>query len=185
MRPFKINAYAIDKNTIQNKAQKRTQAIIDAYDKRIKDKINVNILKLNLIQQKKELLAQLQENPEAENMVIDINLALTDIENTLKNYISLDEDERESINKYFRYSYKDIQEVLIHKVVNGYIENNRLRQLFNKAFEEKLITDKPVYYIDWIEGQDQPSFDLVLYRRFRMVYKIKIYDISADNCRIW
>ena len=75
--------------------------------------------------------------------------------------LDLSEEENKDIEKYYKYSYRDIQELMSLKLVNGYIENNRLKTLFNKAFEEKLITDKPVYYIDWLDGQEQPAFELV------------------------
>jgi hypothetical protein len=47
------------------------------------------------------------------------------------------------------------------KMTNTPAKRNRLRTLFNKAFEEKLVTDKPVYYVDWLEGQEEPAFQLV------------------------
>lgn len=170
MRPFKINAYAIDRDTLEQKSRKKIKDVLDLENKKINNKLDAIYMNLYMVQQKKEMLQQLEQYPEYESMVMQINIALNNLQEDINRSISLTEEEKEYIEKYYRYTYKDIQEVLVHKLVNAYIENNRLRQLFNKAFEEKLITDKPIYYIDWIDGQDQPVFELVRPEYFEYQY---------------
>ncbi len=161
MRPFKVNTYAIDRDAIQRKSEERVKKVIDSFDMRVQNKIMSIQLKQQLIAKKQELLQQYAEIPEAEQMIMQINMSLSALQESLSTELNLNNEERKKINKYYRYSYRDIQEIMSLKLINGYIENNRLRTLFNKAFEEKLITDKPVYYIDWLKGHEQPSFELV------------------------
>jgi len=161
MRPFKINTYAIDRDSVERKSKEMTDQIISSFSERIDNRIMAMRMQQQMIAQKQELIAQQEEIPGSEEMIMQLNMMLGKMQEEIALELDLSEEENKDIEKYYKYSYRDIQELMSLKLVNGYIENNRLKTLFNKAFEEKLITDKPVYYIDWLDGQEQPAFELV------------------------
>ena len=161
MRPFKVNAYAIDRGSINRKNNQKTKDIIDVFNERITNRIMAIQMQQQLLAQKQELFQQYEQVPEAEQMLIQVNMMLGKMQEEIARELNLSDEERKKISKYYKFSYRDMQEVIALKLIQGYIENNRLRTLFNKGFEEKLITDKPVYYVDWLKGQSQPNFELV------------------------
>ena len=161
MRPFKINTYAIDRDSVERKSKEMTDQIVSSFKERVDNRIMAMQMQQQMLAQKQELIAQQEEIPGSEEMIMQLNMMLGKMQEEIALELDLSQEESKDIEKYYKYSYRDIQEVMSLKLVNGYIENNRLKTLFNKAFEEKLITDKPVYYIDWLDGQEQPAFELV------------------------
>ena len=161
MRPFKVNTYAIDRDSIERKSDKKTKDIINAFHERITNRITAIQMQQQLLEQKRQLFQQYEQVPGAEQMITQLNMMINKMQEEISRELSLSNDEKNKIDKYYKYSYRDMQEIMSLKLINGYIQNNRLRTLFNKGFEEKLITDKPVYYVDWLPGQSQPQFDLI------------------------
>ena len=161
MRPFKVRTFAVDRGAVDRKSKARAKEVIDIFNQRITERINAIELQRQLIEQKRQVMAQYEEIPEAQEMVMQMNMMLANLQQQIDRELSLEKEEFDKINKYYKYSHRDIQEIFALKLVNSYIENNRLRTVFNQAFEEKLVTDKPVYYVDYIKGNPEPIFELV------------------------
>jgi len=182
LRPLKLRAFAIDKENIDNKINAKTNEIINKYSIKSRQKLNAYNLQQEALMYQAQLIQQQMQNPELQsnlelqNMIKLVEQELESINFILQQNIEISQKELDAINKFYKYNYKDFQEQISEKILNNYVVNNNLKGLFNKAFEEKLITDKPIYYVDFVQGMKQPVTELV-----RPEYLDYQYSENTDN----
>ena len=72
MRPFKINTYAIDRDSVERKSKEMTDQIISSFSERIDNRIMAMRMQQQMIAQKQELIAQQEEIPGSEEMIMQL-----------------------------------------------------------------------------------------------------------------
>jgi len=170
MRPLLIRSYGIDKGSIERKQKAKTEEIISKYSSRVRQKIAAIESQRQLIAAREQLLQENADVPELQELIQAIQRELDYAKEIIERNLDLSQKEYSDIEKYFKYSYKDFQEIIAQKLVQSFIQNNRIRTLLNKAFEEKMITDNPIYYIDFVPGNKEPTWEMVRPEYFEHQY---------------
>ena len=60
----------------------------------------------------------------------------------------------EKLEKYMKYDYKDMIEEIMEKGMKYLIEKYNIKDKFTSGFEDKMVTDKEIYHVDW-NGMDE------------------------------
>lgn len=157
-RPFNYRVFTIDSNSINDKNQKRFQKIVATMAAN-KKKVSLAYAEaLQNIEQMKAQLNQARQQAAQEGTQIDpqteMNLRAAERELEMGKFaISheslISEKELEDINIYFKYKYKDFLEIMAEKGIKYLMATQGLKDTFNRGFEDKLVTDKEIYYVDW------------------------------------
>jgi hypothetical protein len=82
----------------------------------------------------------------------------------------------EELDKYMKYGYKDLVETIMDKGMRYLIEKYSIKDKFTSGFEDKMVTDKEIYFVDW-NGQDEDP-------EFRKVDILNFY-YSGDDETEW
>lgn len=157
-RPFNYRVFTIDSNSVNDKNQKRFQKIVATMAAN-KKKVSLAYAEaLQNIEQMKAQLVQARQQAAQEGTQIDPqtekNLRAAERELEMGKFaISheslISEKELEDINIYFKYKYKDFLEIMAEKGIKYLMATQGLKDTFNRGFEDKLVTDKEIYYVDW------------------------------------
>jgi hypothetical protein len=157
-RPFNYRVFTIDSNSINDKSQKRFEKIISAMSAN-KQKVSLAYAEaLRGIEEMKAQLNAARQQAAQQGTQIDpqteMNLRAAERELEMGKFaISheslISEKELEEINVYFKYKYKDFLEIMAEKGIKYLMATQGLKDTFNRGFEDKLVTDKEIYYVDW------------------------------------
>lgn len=159
-RPFNYRVFTIDSNSINDKNQKRFEKIVATMSAN-KKKVSMQYAEaLRGIEEMKAQINAARQQAAQEGTQIDPqmeqNLRVAERELEMGKYVIsheslISEKELEDINLYFKYKYKDFLEIMAEKGIKYLMATQHLKDTFNRGFEDKLITDKEIYYVDWEE----------------------------------
>lgn len=162
-RPFSFRVFSIDSNSINDKNQKRFEKVVATMAAN-KKKVSLAYAEaLGNIEQMKSQLQQARQKAAEEGTQIDpqteMNLRAAERELEMGKFaISheslINEKELEEINTYFKYRYKDFLEIMAEKGIKFLMATQSLKDTFNRGFEDKMVTDKEIYYVDWEESMN-------------------------------
>jgi len=161
-RPFNWRVYTVDSHSINDKNEARYKAIIS--------KASVNKKQMSLQyqdaleqlsqveQQVAQIQQQAQESGEQIPPEIQMQLKKAQQEAQIGKYVInehnlINEDDLKSVETYFKYKYQDFLEIIAERGIKYMVANYHLKDEFSKGFEDKLCTDKEIYYVDFEEGQ--------------------------------
>ena len=173
-RPLNFRVYTCDTTSLQSKEDYK----IKGYMKLIKNKLDEKRLfvksKMKELQQAQQLIAQAeqkaaqqqaeQQQGQAENAIMppppevpdkikgEIELAMS--QTSMDGMIN--QTDIDSIDKYFKYDYRDLLEQVTEKGLKYLITHYGLRDQFSLAFEDKLCTDKEIFHVDYHPGDPDP-----------------------------
>ncbi len=86
-------------------------------------------------------------------------------------------EELEKLADYFQYEYQDKREVRANRVLNHYIKELEINQLFNKGFEDAYTVGEELYYCDIVGGEPYiEKLDPMKVRIIRSGYSHQIED---------
>ena len=162
-RPFNFRVYSIDSNSINDKNQKRFEKVVGTMAAN-KKKVSLAYSEaLQNIEQMKSQLNQARQQAAQEGTQIDpeteknLRAAERELEMgkfTISHESLISEKELEDINVYFKYKYKDFLEIMAEKGIKFLMATQGLKDTFNRGFEDKIVTDKEIYYVDWEESMN-------------------------------
>ncbi len=169
-RPFVSSVKVADNDSIEEKFKNKFTAMIKRVEMKIQThKMAFEVQYKQLLQKEeqiKEMLNQEPQNQEQAEQIMQLRQQLPAIETqiqTLKDEfqrrIILSDDEIRKVREYLDYEYKEVKELLAQKGMI-YIRNfyNLQRKRVN-YFQDKIVTGKGYYYVDFIDGSDQLIFD--------------------------
>lgn len=165
-RPFNWRVYTIDEKSIDDKNEKRFQAVIAkmasnmkqrsmAYEQAL-DQISLIEEQLNMARQQ----AQEQGVPVPPEMEMQLRAAQRELDMgkfMLNQENVLNEEDVQDITKHFKLKYKDFMEIMAEKGIKYLIATQSLKDTFNLGFEDKLVVDKEYYYVDWESTMNNPD----------------------------
>lgn len=64
----------------------------------------------------------------------------------------------EELEKYMKYDFKDMVETIMDKGMRYLIEKYSIKDIFTSGFEDKMVTDKEIYFVDWNGLDEDPEF---------------------------
>lgn len=157
-RPFNYRVFTIDSNSVNDKNQKRFQKIVAtmaankkkvslAYSEALQ---NIEQMKAQLMQARQQAAQEgTQIDPQTEKNLRAAERELEMGKFAISHESLISEKELEEINTYFKYKYKDFLEIMAEKGIKYLMATQGLKDTFNRGFEDKLVTDKEIYYVDW------------------------------------
>ena len=94
---------------------------------------------------------QAQPDPNAE-MMMQLQSEKVKLESIFSN------KDIEEIEKFMRYDYKDLSEIVINKGMLYLMEYYDIKDKFTEGFKTQLKTDKEIYFVDWDGADEDPIF---------------------------
>lgn len=64
----------------------------------------------------------------------------------------------DTLEKYMKYDFKDMVETIMDKGMRYLIEKYSIKDKFTSGFEDKMVTDKEIYFVDWNGLDEDPEF---------------------------
>ena len=191
-RALNFRVFTCDTTSLQSKEDYK----VSQYMKLIKNKLDEKRLgvqaKMKELAQAQQLIAQVEqkaaqqqeeENPDSQNTVQapppEVPQKLKDEIEMAMSQSAIDQMITQTdlieVDKYLKYNYKDLLEVVTERGLKYLITKYNLRDLFSLAFEDKLCTDKEIFHVDWTPGDPDPLV--------RKVNPLSFYYSSDDEAQ--
>ena len=165
-RPFNFRCYTIDTESVS----KKNQAKMDAYLKKMgENKKKISMAYQTALEQFdvfEQQISQARQQAQAEGKPMDPQMEMQLKQMSKEIEIGrfmvttdnlLNEKDVEEIEKHFKYNYQEFLEVLSEKGIKYCMSTQKLKFVFNRGFEDKLVVDKEYYNVEWTEGKKDPS----------------------------
>ncbi len=121
-------------------------------------------------------------NPEGVSEIEDVKkeALLTEIQQAIINNVNSEEEfnkEMESINEYYTYDWQDMREIRANALLDHYIKELSIPNIFNDGFMDALAVGEEIYQCDIVGGEPTLSrINPLKIRIFRSGYSNKIED---------
>ncbi len=156
-REIKFRAYTIDKKGLARKHKSH----VDKHLKSFNDKLFQRQVAIMQVQQMKSMLQQMmgeyQQVEGGENIIMQLQSEIMVIDQELMKELMLTKEEQSVINDFFKYSFKDSFEMMTESALHEFIDRKQLLKMKNRQFEEQMITDEPIYYVNYDYGTGEPT----------------------------
>jgi len=134
---------------------------------------NIYKLQSQIEQLKQALQREPQNEKEFESMrMMEMQLPYMEIEinhliEVIKAEDSIDEKQIEQLQRYYRYSHKDIEEERAQKLMIKLRRDLNIKGKSGNNFISHIVTGKQYYYVDYIQGEKWPRMDNVSSTKIR------------------
>jgi len=177
-RPFVFSISSVDEGSVKKKSQQRIMAAMNDITMLIRQKHYGNITNIYKLQSQIEQLKQaLQREPQNEKefesmRMMEMQLPYMEIEinhliEVIKAEDSIDEKQIEQLQRYYRYSHKDIEEERAQKLMIKLRRDLNIKGKSGNNFISHIVTGKQYYYVDYIQGEKWPRMDNVSSTKIR------------------
>lgn len=160
-RPVVTKVIGMTDEIVGKKLENIKNDILDKQLQKIKQNQLINATNQALLQMQQQMMQQAAQDPQAQQMIIQMQVELEHLQNLLQNDIVITNEEVRRIREYYQYSHKEFEENLCSQALEEFIDSKRLRHLMNNFFEEMMITGEPVWYCDWEPGLTEPEVRLI------------------------
>jgi hypothetical protein len=168
-RPFSYRVFSIDHQALQRKETMQMQMLFG----KIKDNFVARNLQIQEAMQQiqqaqqqqmqaEQQAQQPQEGQEQQPQVQPLDpqqkqmLELQAQKIKLQSIFS--KKDLDEIDKFMKYEYRDLSEIVIQKGMQYLIEYYDIKDKFTEGFKTQLKTDKEVYFVDWNGEDEDPIF---------------------------
>jgi hypothetical protein len=171
-RPLNFRVFTCDTMSLQSKEDLK----VKRYMKLVKTSLDSKRLEIQglmqqyseaqaLIQQAEQAAAQDQQErmvegqispppPRAPQEIKDqLELAMSDA--AMEQLINA--NDIVAVDKFFKYDYKDFLEQTTEQGLKYIIQKYGIKDIMSLGFEDKLVTDKEIYFVDYAEGDEDPK----------------------------
>ena len=170
LQPYNFYAFTIDKESISNKENAKIKEYLDKIRFKIQRKYDKLTEQLMQIQEKEqEFMQMIQKKPESQEELAKLQ-QLKEVKVKVLNSFSImkreiqrealfSKEEIDKIEKYYKYDYRDLVEEVTQKGLEVLKRKLDIKLKSKKAFTDKMITGKPLYFVDWEEGNDYATYE--------------------------
>jgi hypothetical protein len=171
-RPFNFRVYTVDMDSIKSKEDARYQEFLGSINSKLFEHQQMIKQMQTQIQKKQQEIQQAQQggsqggqqggnqqqgpSPEEQQQLDQMMQQLEAMLQPLSSNQAITQKEVEEIDIKFRYKYRDILENISQKGLKYLIAKYNIRDIFNNGFEDKLVTDKEIYYVNYHPGDSDP-----------------------------
>jgi hypothetical protein len=160
-RPVVTKVIGMTDEIVGKKLDNIKNDVLDKQLQKIKQKQLINATSQALLQMQQQMMQQAAQDPQAQQMIIQMQVELEHLQTLLQNDIVITSEEVKRIREYYQYSHKEFEENLCSQALEEFVDSKRLRHLMNNFFEEMMITGEPVWYCDWEPGLSEPEVRLI------------------------
>lgn len=170
-RPNVATAYTTDAYNSDNKQDAYINDLNMRQELLMQEKMDAFRSQAMLVEARQRMLMEVDmSDPQAQILVQQLDMELNRIKMVLNRSIQFNEKEMRQIRHYWLYEHKDIQELFAERVVDFFNVHKRLPHIFNRGFEEYLVTGKEMYYADWEPGMEDPIAEQVFFEDVTVPY---------------
>ena len=156
-RPTVSKVIGMTDEIVGAKLEKIKNDILDKQLQKIKQKQLIQATQQQLMQSQQQMMQQMAQDPQAQGMIMQMQVELESLQALLSNDVVITRDEVRKIREYYQYSHKEFEEDLCSKALDEFMDSKRLRYLMNNLFEELMITGEPIWFCDWEPGLPEPE----------------------------
>ena len=156
-RPRIKKIIAVDKDSVKRKLRKLKDDFLEKQFDKIRIAQQAERERQALLQAQQQLIQESAENPDLKELIFEIQGHLELYAKILANDSAITEEEAQTLQEYYEYSYKEFEENLMADALDEFYDRKRLRHLDNDCFEEQMITGEPIWYVDWQPGMTEPE----------------------------
>lgn len=144
MAAMAFKAYSTSSSVADENQNRMLDDLKLALEVQIKNKVTAFQQQKQLIQQQGQAIQQ--ENPQMAEQIMPM---LSQLDTILSRQIGLTNKELEDIEKFYKYTFKDLVEIDTEHILKWHIEDQELKILFERGFKEKLIngSDAEIYHV--------------------------------------
>jgi len=168
-RALSFRAFASDELSLRERYEKKMQSYLMAMDVKIKTQralAKERIMELEIRLQQINQQLQIQPKDQEEAMMLQqlkamkplIIQAITQAKTIDSDFLLITAEEEENIERNFKMKYEDIIEKGAQSFLKKSIRENCILEESIQAFKNGVITGKPIYFVDTLEGERFPDF---------------------------
>lgn len=168
-RAISFRAFASDEISLKERYNKKMQEYFSVMDTKIKvsreaakariQELEVRIEQINqALQQQPESEEEAQMQQELKKMKPLLMEAIIQAKTIDEDFLLVSEEEEENIERLFKYKYEDVIEKGAQSFLKKSIRENGILEESLQAFKNNVITGKPIYFVDPVEGARFPDF---------------------------
>lgn len=186
-RPFIYSIFASDKQSIRNKLDQKQDAILHAIRSNLFDKMgNIQMMQ----QQIQQVLAmqQQQQAPQSPDgqivngteqntqmvMPPDQAMKFKAYQEVLRMEGILTQKDIKKVEEMHHFSSLEMHEFLAREAIEYLRYTTNMEKLFVEGMEQKIINDKPLFYVDWETPFENPVFKRVQAKNFHYAFDDEI-----------
>jgi len=154
-RPMPMRVYAVDENTIKERAKRRAEKIVDVYLRKIDAKAEQLSIARERIRRQREEAAQNQQDQTA---LMALEIQFSRIEKELSRDEILIGEELQEMERKRQLSEQTIRESKINDALTYLNNKYKYKDIFSEGFKDQLIVDNQIYRINDVYMGDDPSF---------------------------
>jgi len=160
-RPLIAKVMGMTEDMADKKLDRIKDDVLNKQMEKINQKRDSQNAQQALIQQQQQLIQEMAQDPQAQQLIMQMQAEIEKIQEVLNRDIVITSKEVETIKEYYKYSHKEFEENLASQALEEYIDSKRLRIYTNEAFKELMINGEPVWYCNWEPGLPEPETRLV------------------------
>ena len=168
LRPFIYNISASDQASIERKFHAQTMGMVEYIFGTFKKFDSEYVVQLqNIETQKQQLEEILSKEPENQQEAIKqkqimlqmpyINAQIDNVKSVIQNKQTITSEQLAKVKTYFNYEAKDFMEETAINIALKIIKENKFKSESNKAFTSRLVTGRPMYYVNHDSGDKNVS----------------------------
>jgi hypothetical protein len=164
-RPFSFRVYTVDQESLRKKEDAKFKSYLDTMNGALishQMKIQKTTAEIQKQQQQFEQMKQAAEkegkelDPAEKQQIDAMSEQLNQMLQPLNHEQMLNEKDIEKVENYYRYQYKDMLEMISEKGLRYLLAKYNIKDIFNNGFEDKIVTDKELYYVNYHPGDEDP-----------------------------
>ena len=168
-RPFDFSVFTVDQRSVDDKAEQQVRAFMSQIKATLFDKFN-NLNKAS--EQVSQILAQQQQSeqqaiaaqqqgiapPPQQGLVMDAQQAaqVEVFQEVLRDQSWLSKKDLEKIDQLHGLEGRQLHEMIAQSAVEYLMHTQDLEQTFAEGWQNKLITDKTIFHVDWDNPYEDP-----------------------------
>lgn len=171
-RIFQFSAFISDTEGKAEKTVRKLKNIFREFINQTDSQISqYNIALQGILQQREQLIQQLQIQPKTEEEAYQIQMIksqfpiideqLKNAESAITKEILISNKDLKKITNYYNYESKDLVEDIIQKLAYKLRNNIEIKRESVKAFTSKIVTGKEAFYVDLLPGENKPKYESV------------------------
>ncbi len=190
IRPFVWRPYVVDAESIERKEDIKLKEMLGIVrSKAVERMMNISRIQQQIEKQKQKIQEAQQQGggqdeqgnplPANEEQTIMLEELMAQLElasQELKPEQIFSEKELQRIERYYKYEFKDWWELLAERSAKFLTNELHLGLIFNLGFEDKVVLDREIYYVDYNPGKPDPEVRRVLPENFYF---------SASDDQVW
>ena len=164
-RPLNMRVFTTDQVSIEKKQNEILRLITTTmhanFSRRFMElQMQINKIRSSLQppQQPQQGQQPQQQSPEQMQKMEQMQLQMA-IPNDMFNRTAIfTQNDIDTIEKYMKYDYRDMVEEIMDRGMEYLIQKYSIKDIFISGFEDKLVTDKEIYFVDYSGKDEDPTF---------------------------